>query len=69
MRKRRAWSFWVCYGFNVFNFFYIIEVNYLSDDLDSSTCAKALGVMGFEGATKGTFKHGMKKQVRPCTIV
>ena len=33
------------------------------DDLDSSNFAKALGVMGFEGATKGTFKHGMQKQV------
>ena len=38
------------------------------DDLDSSNFAKALGVMGFEGATKGTFKHGMKKQVCCITV-
>ena len=39
-----------------------------TDDLDSSNFAKALGVMGFEGATKGTFKHGMKRQVGSETL-
>ena len=38
--------------------------NNILDDLDSSTFAKAFGVMGFEGATKGTFKYGLKKQVK-----
>ena len=28
--------------------------------------AKAITVTGFEGAHKGTFKHGMKKQVLNC---
>ena len=36
---------------------------FILDDLDSSNVAKALSVMGFDQTTKGTFKHGMRKQV------
>ena len=35
--------------------------HFFVDDLDSSTFAKAVSGSGFEGATKGTFKYGLKK--------
>ena len=61
-------NFLPCCSRYVRNFINLLYMLQFLDDLDSSNFAKALGVMGFEGATKGTFKHGMKKQVCCITV-